>query len=97
MRNTPTIRQAQVRSMANNAYYKDASFVKVKNITLGYTFNRKMLEKVKVNHLRVYANVLNPFVFTKYDGYDPEYATVAINSGNGPSTITYQLGVNLGF
>jgi TonB-linked SusC/RagA family outer membrane protein len=81
----------------NNAYYKDASFVKVKNITLGYTLNRNILQKAKINRLRVYANVLNPFVFTKYDGYDPEYATVAINSGNGPSTITYQIGVNLDF
>ena len=81
----------------NNAYYKDASFVKVKNITLGYTFNRSIFERAGISRFRVYANVLNPFVFTKYDGYDPEYATTSVNGGNGPSTITYQLGVNVNF
>jgi hypothetical protein len=49
-------------------YYRDASFVKVKNITLGYTFNQNILDKLKLKGLRVYGNVLNPFVFTKYDG-----------------------------
>jgi TonB-linked SusC/RagA family outer membrane protein len=78
-------------------YYKDASFVKVKNITVGYTFNKGLIEKMKISSLRVYANVLNPFVFTKYWGYDPEYATTAVNQGNGPATQTYQFGVNLKF
>ncbi|MFC5284080.1 SusC/RagA family TonB-linked outer membrane protein [Pedobacter alpinus] len=80
----------------SNAYYKDPSFVKVKNITLGYTFNQKFLDKMRVNRLRVYANILNPFVFTEYEGYDPEYATTRLNEGNGPSTVTYQFGVNFG-
>lgn len=78
-------------------YYKDASFVKVKNITFGYTFNKSMLEKIKVNKLRVYANILNPFVFTDYWGYDPEYAATSVNQGNGPANVTYQFGVNLQF
>src|SRR5690606_35915423 len=78
-----------------NAAYKDASFVKVKNITLGYTFNQKTLDKIGVSRLRVYANVLNPFVFTVYVGYDPEYATSSLDDGNGSSTVTYQFGVNL--
>lgn len=84
-------------SSGNLGYYKDVSFVKVKNISIGYTFNKSMLEKVKINRLRVYANVLNPFVFTKYWGYDPEYAATKVNEGNGLSTVTYQFGVNLQF
>ncbi len=86
---------------ANNGsrlpYYKDASFVKVKNITLGYTFNQDMLEKAGISRLRIYANVLNPFVFTQYEGYDPEYAETNVDDGNTISNITYQLGVNLQF
>jgi TonB-linked SusC/RagA family outer membrane protein len=86
----------------NNDYqgegYKitDQSFVKVKNIVLGYTINNG-IPKVGVDHLRVYANVLNPFVFTDYEGYDPEYAGTSLENGNGPAVITYQLGVNLSF
>ena len=77
-------------------YYRDASFVKVKNIALGYTFNNDVLDKLKLKNLRVYANVLNPFVFTDYEGYDPEWASASLNTGR-PSWVTYQLGFNLKF
>ena len=84
-------------SGGNLGYYRDASFVKVKNITLGYTFNKSLLEKIKISRLRIYGNVLNPFVFTKYWGYDPEYAATPVNQGNGLAAVTYQFGVNLQF
>ncbi|OZI09217.1 hypothetical protein BWI93_05115 [Siphonobacter sp. BAB-5385] len=92
-------------------YYKDVSFVKVQNIVLGYTLPTTLVDKIGVKSLRVYANVLNPFVWTKYNGFDPEYAsgidpTTTSNVSNtttgninntGPSTITYQFGLNLKF
>ena len=79
-------------------FYKDASFVKVKNITLGYTFHSDIVERLKLTSLRVYTNVLNPFTFTKYDGFDPEWAGATFTgSQNGVSSITYQFGVNLKF
>ena len=81
----------------NNGQYTDASFVKIRNIILGYTLPAKLLSKAKISQLRVYLNVLNPFTFTKYEGWDPEYATTGLQDGNGPSTVTYQLGVNLKF
>lgn len=81
----------------NNGMYTDASFIKVRNITLGYTLPNHTLERLKVKQLRVYANILNPFTFTRYPGWDPEYATTALSSGNGPSNITYQFGLNLKF
>ncbi|MEJ5962201.1 SusC/RagA family TonB-linked outer membrane protein [Pedobacter immunditicola] len=92
-------------------YFKDISFVKVQNISLGYTIPTTALEKIKIKSLRIYANVLNPFVWTDYDGFDPESASgidTSINSdvtntttgsinNTGPSTITYQFGLNLKF
>ncbi|WP_417362932.1 SusC/RagA family TonB-linked outer membrane protein [Galbibacter sp.] len=77
-------------------YYKDASFVKVKNIALGYTFSDKLIDRLNLKHLRIYANVINPFVFTNYDGYDPEWAGAPLGIGR-VSSITYQLGINLKF
>ncbi len=77
-------------------YFVDASFVKVKNISLGYTFSKNLLEKIGVSQLRLYANILNPFVFTSYKGFDPEWAGSKLSDG-GPSTITYQFGINLKF
>ena len=74
----------------------DASYVKIKNISLGYTFPQKWVNKIGLSYLRLYANVTNPFVFTDYKGFDPEWADAELSDG-GPSTITYQFGVNLKF
>lgn len=77
-------------------YYRDASFIKVKNITLGYTLDDNITDKLKMKRCRVYANVLNPFVITDYDGYDPEWAAAGYNIAR-VSSITYQLGLSLNF
>ncbi|PCJ93357.1 MAG: SusC/RagA family TonB-linked outer membrane protein [Flavobacteriaceae bacterium] len=75
-------------------YYADVDYIKVKNIALGYNFEDRILEKLKLKGLRIYANVLNPFVLTDYKGYDPETASARLGIGR-VSTITYQLGLNV--
>lgn len=80
----------------NVGYYRDASFVKVKNITLGYNVPTSVLGRLKLTSLRVYANVLNPIVITDYDGFDPEWATATFANG-GVSSTTYMLGANIKF
>lgn len=77
-------------------FLKDASFVKIKNITLGYTIPDQLLNRVKIHNLRFYFNVIDPFVFTDYDGYDPEWAAASRELGRVAS-VTYQLGLNLKF
>lgn len=77
-------------------YYRDASFVKVKNLTLGYQVPSAPLHKAGIQSLRLYINVLNPFVFTDYGGFDPEWADADFGDG-GNSFVTYQFGVNLSF
>ena len=77
-------------------YYKDVSFVKMQNISLGYNLPAGLLQRVNLKSLRLYTNVLNPFVFSDYDGFDPEYAGESLNN-TGVSTVTYQFGVNLKF
>jgi TonB-dependent starch-binding outer membrane protein SusC len=77
--------------------YRDVSFVKIKNISLGYTVNKSLLAKAGISKLRFYVNVIDPFVFSDYIGWDPEYATSSAVNGNGPSSITYQFGVNVEF
>jgi TonB-linked SusC/RagA family outer membrane protein len=77
-------------------YIKDASFVKVKNITLGYTISPSVLQTAKIKTCRLYVNLLNPLVFTSYEGWDPEWADATLQQG-GVSFITYQFGVNLKF
>jgi hypothetical protein len=87
--------------------------VKVQNIVAGYTIPSKLLQKIRMKSARIYFNVLNPFVWTKYDGFDPEYADgteprtntnlnqVALTgtglNNTGVSTTTYQFGLNVKF
>jgi hypothetical protein len=78
--------------------FVDNSYIKVKNITLGYTFPKQWMSKLHVSGLRVYANLLNPFTFTDYAGFDPEWAAAEVGDGSGGiSSRTYQFGVNLTF
>ena len=72
------------------------SFAKIKNITLGYTFPKEWLKPVGCSHLRLYFTVTNPFVFTNYKGFDPEWASASLKK-DGPSTITYQIGASVKF
>jgi hypothetical protein len=87
-------RQASEWSQAKGVV--DASFMKVKNITLGYTFEKNLLNKIGCKHLRLYATITNPFVFTGYKGFDPEWAGAGVKQ-DGPSTINYQVGASIKF
>nr|WP_321452516.1 TonB-dependent receptor [uncultured Carboxylicivirga sp.] len=77
-------------------YYRDASFVKIKNISVGYTFKQDLISNIGMKYCRLYVNILNPFVFTDYDGFDPEWAGASLNSG-GVSSVTYQFGASVKF
>jgi len=80
-------------------FNKDASFIRIQNITLGYNFTQKTLSKIGLSSMRLYVNVLNPFTFTKYDGFDPEWADASMSGVDATNTAysIYQLGVNIKF
>lgn len=79
--------------------FADASFTKVQNITVGYTLKKQWTEKIKMKSLRIYLNVRDPFVFTSYKGFDPEWAEANITGDDAGSygTITWQIGANVKF
>jgi hypothetical protein len=56
----------------NSLMIEDGSFLRCKNITLGYRLPESLLSKISVHSVRVYANVSNVFIITKYKGMDPE-------------------------
>ena len=80
----------------NFAYYRDVSYVKIKNISLGYTLPSDLVQKFKMSNFRIYVNVLDPFVFTDFEGYDPEWASSSLGV-NRPAAITAQLGLSVKF
>jgi hypothetical protein len=75
--------------------YQDASFVRISDITLGYTLPTATLGKLGLTNFRAYAQVINPFVFHDFDGMDPEYNTGTYN--DDVSLATYLIGINLAF
>jgi TonB-linked SusC/RagA family outer membrane protein len=79
--------------------FADASFTKVQNITLGYTLDKRWIEKARMKSLRVYINVRDPFVLTNYKGFDPEWAEASITGDDAGSygSITWQIGANVKF
>ena len=93
----PYWQQGKLTAREMPGAWVDADFIKVRNITLGYTLPSKLVKRVGVERLRVYGNVLNPFAWTDYKGFDAEWADANINRDGGPATITYQFGVSLSF
>jgi len=83
-------------SYTSALYYKDASYLKIQNISLGYTLPKSLVDNVGIDHLRVFVNIINPFVFTDYEGWDPEWATGSYNVSRVSNVIT-QFGLNLKF
>ena len=55
-------------------FIEDGSYLKLKNVTLGYTFPRKLTRKAKIERLRIYVTGNNLLTFTKFTGLDPESA-----------------------
>jgi len=103
-----TNRAARLQTGSNgqtsNWHLEDGSYTRIRNITLGYTFPRTMMESIKVSNLRLYFAVQNPFTFTDYLGYNPEVNArpdSALNPGEDyasyPLPRTYTFGVNLSF
>ncbi len=76
--------------------YQSVSFVRVGYITLGYSLPKSVLNKLNIKKLRVYFTTNNPFTFTHYRGYDPEWASQD-TWGEATGTTTYMMGVNLQF
>ena len=81
---------------------EDASFLRLKNIQLGYNFPSKMLKNWKIRSLRVYFTAQDLWTWTRYTGYDPEVSTrnSAMTRGfdysSYPKTTSFTFGVKLG-
>lgn len=75
--------------------YQDASFLRVSDITIGYNIPKGMMDKWKLYNARVYTQLINPIIATKFVGFDPEFNS-AIYQDDVPS-MTISLGVNLSF
>jgi hypothetical protein len=91
-------------AQVTDRYIEDGSYVKLKNLSLGYTFSRAALEKIHIKQLRLYVTAQNILTWTKYTGLDPEVnffdsdnTKQGIDYGAYPSTKTLLAGLNITF
>ncbi|MDR2824686.1 MAG: SusC/RagA family TonB-linked outer membrane protein, partial [Prevotellaceae bacterium] len=92
-------------TQTSTRYLENASYFKIKSVTLSYSLPQKMIEKIKINYLRLYAGVDNLLTFTKYSGYDPEFSyqsnpgstNYGTDWGELPTLRNWFFGVNIKF
>lgn len=82
-------------------FIEDASFLRLKNLQLGYTLPESSLMSLGFSRLRIYLQATNLFTLTKYSGLDPEVATygsnMGIDAGAWPTAKSVMIGINIGF
>lgn len=81
---------------ASTRYLYDASYIRLKNITLSYNLPASIASKVKLRNIRVFATGINVLTFTKYPGMDPEIPIGFNELGNNPQARTYTGGLQIG-
>ena len=102
----PQVRLYRVNgSQASSRYIVSGAYMRLRNVSLGYTFNADMLRRVKIEKLRVYVSAQNLATFTKYPYWDPEVNADDFDSniakGNDfytpPQPRTFLIGLNVNF
>jgi TonB-linked SusC/RagA family outer membrane protein len=88
----------------SSRFVEDASYVRLKNITLGYNLPGTVLKKIGLANARLYVSATNLWTLTDYSGYDPEGNAyggttniVGVDFGGYPQAKTYTVGLNFGF
>ena len=86
----------------SSAMIYDGSYFKIKQIQLGYTLPKSLINKVALSHARIYASLDDFFTFSKYPGFDPEASANAtsgmgVDKGGYPTSKKVVLGVNIEF
>ncbi|TWF35238.1 TonB-linked SusC/RagA family outer membrane protein [Chitinophaga polysaccharea] len=84
----------------SDKFVEDGTFLRCKNISLGYTLPESLISKVSIKYLRVYVNVSNAFIITNYKGMDPEIGSwdplsAGVDNGYYPQPRVFTIGANI--
>ena len=99
-----TTSSANDNNRISSRFIEDASYLRIKNISLGYTFPRKWMRRLQIDNLRLYVNIQNLCTISGYKGYDPEIGALnydvllrGIDDARYPSQRIYTFGLNFNF
>lgn len=78
---------------------QDASYIRLKQVTLSYSLPENLLSKVRLSNVRIYGQAFNLLTWTKWEGLDPEFVSLGGNGNNGviPQARKFTVGVQIGF
>jgi len=99
----PRVTTDPTRNTVFSSYYvEDGSFLRMKNIQLGYRFPKALLKKIKTDNIRIYLSANNLFTLTRYQGYDPDIGSAGVLSsgvdfGMYPQAKSYMVGLQMSF
>ncbi|MFK8009299.1 MAG: SusC/RagA family TonB-linked outer membrane protein [Saprospiraceae bacterium] len=100
----PTGSDPNANRRVSSRFIEDGSFIRIKNITLGYNFPKTWLGRAGFSNLRLYASTQNLYTFTNYSGYDPEVGSYnqnplinGVENGRYPISRSYTFGINANF
>ncbi len=82
---------------ASSRFLFDGSYLRIKNITLGYTLKREWATKAKLANVRLFLMAENPFTWAKHKGMDPEASVGGTSNNDIPNIKTFSAGLTVGF
>ena len=87
---------------SSDYFLEDGSFLRLRNIILGYSLKTILLDKIGIEKLRLFINAQNPITWTKYSGFDPEVGSSnpfegGLDRGSYPVSSTYSAGISIIF
>lgn len=100
---TPRSESEHANVQTSTDYFlEDGSFLRLRNIALGYSIKSAILDKLGINNFRIYVSAQNALTWTKYSGFDPEVGSSnpfngGLDRGNYPVSATYLTGLSIGF
>lgn len=95
--NVPRAGEYPNNLLASTRFIEDGSYVRVRDMVIGYTIPEKWMQPLNISRFRVYASLNNFFTFTNYSGYDPEVGDDGIDFNSYPHVKTVSFGLNLDF
>lgn len=101
--NIPAVTNSSSNLVISSRVVEDASFLRLKAVTLGYTVPKNFLKRFKIDNARLYVAAQNLWTITGYTGYDPEVSvrdgglTPGLDFSSYPRALSVSFGINLGF
>ncbi|MGK7393252.1 MAG: SusC/RagA family TonB-linked outer membrane protein [Candidatus Cyclobacteriaceae bacterium M3_2C_046] len=92
------------QASTNSRFIEDASYLRIQNVILGYSFPTDFINRINLSNARIYLNAQNLLTLTKYSGWDPEIGSMAqsslnsgVDRGRYPVSKIFLLGLQVGF